>query len=328
MARRRRQPRVHLIASLGGHLELLVHVREAYRDFDRVWITSPGVRADGLRAEGETVQELPRLDRGTLSVSTVLAGIKLALRERPRLVVTTGAGLAVPFSLVARLLGSRLVMVETMTRVTSASITGRLLGAVGNNLIVQWPEAAARTKKAEACAPILLEGVTTVGTSEGTGTFVTVGSHDEAFPRLLDGVAKAAAAGILPSPVFVQTGVGTLEADGIETRDFISREEFTTRVEEAQVIVTHGGAGALASVARAGKRPVVLARSVALGEHLDDHQQELVDKFKELDLVVLVEVGSDITAADVARAQQPIELSAEVGSLPSLRDRLAAIARP
>ena len=316
-------PVVHLVASLGGHLELLTVTIGGLSDVDRVWVTSEGARADSLRRDGDRVRTLPRLDRSSLSLRAVWAGVALALRERPGLVVTSGAGLAVPFCLVSRLLGARLVFVETMARVTSGSSSGRLLSRFSEHVLVQWPELLASYPRAVLCRPALLEGVSVIGDGAGGGTFVTVGYHDQPFDRLLSAADRAATASVLPAPVFAQRGVSGLAPAAMATADFVSPAEFSRRVEEASVVVTHGGAGAMATALRAGRKPIVVARRRSAGEHVDDHQAELVAKLDQLGLVVLVD--DEITGEDVARATTAQTWSGGTAGADSVAQRLATI---
>jgi UDP-N-acetylglucosamine--N-acetylmuramyl-(pentapeptide) pyrophosphoryl-undecaprenol N-acetylglucosamine transferase len=316
---------VHLIASLGGHLELLEGLAPAFAPMRRVWITSEGVRAESLRQRGEEVRTLPRIDRSSLSPGAVAAGVRLAVRERPRLVVTSGAGFAVPFALTGRALGARVVFLETMARVRSGSVTGRLLSRLGSDVLVQWPELSRRYPHARVCRPRLLEGVDQAGGAGGVGTFVTVGSHDAPFERLLRAVEEAAARGILPRPVRAQVGVGSSSSPDLETVDFLSPPEFRAAVDGARVVVTHGGAGAIATVLRSGGRPLVMARRRDRGEHVDDHQLELTEKLAALGLAVPIvdAVGADAVAA----ATQPVAPPADLLALPSMADEVARALR-
>lgn len=329
MAGRRRDgtvvpPSVHLVASLGGHLELLTSMRDALEGVDRVWVTSEGSRAESLRQQGDRVRTLPRLDRSSATVRAVLSGILLAVRERPRLVVTSGAGLAVPFCLTARLLGATIVFVETMARVRTGSASGRLLSRVTPHVLVQWPELAAVYPRAVVCRPALLEGVAAVGGRGGRGTFVTVGSHDQPFERLLRLVGSAIEVGTVPGPVFVQRGVSATAVNGAESTAFVTPSEFLERTSEAAVVVAHGGAGAIATALRAGRRPVVVARRQVAGEHVDDHQEELVAKLAELGLVVLVEDG-ELTQDHVDRATETFEWDGGGPGLPSVEEQLRSL---
>jgi len=74
--------------------------------------------------------------------------IRLVRELRPRAVLTTGAGVAVPFAWVARLYGARVVYVESMTRIEGPSLSMRLIAPVASRLYVQWPELARRYPRA------------------------------------------------------------------------------------------------------------------------------------------------------------------------------------
>jgi UDP-N-acetylglucosamine:LPS N-acetylglucosamine transferase len=61
-------------------------------------------------------------------------------RERPDLMLSTGAGVAVPFGLVGRVLGIPFVFIETATRVRQPSLTGRIMYRLASRFFYQWPE--------------------------------------------------------------------------------------------------------------------------------------------------------------------------------------------
>jgi UDP-N-acetylglucosamine:LPS N-acetylglucosamine transferase len=73
----------------------------------------------------------------------------LVRRLRPRAVVTTGAGVAVPFCYIARLHGARVIYIESFARVTEPSLTGRLVHPVVDRFFVQWPGMQQHFRKAE-----------------------------------------------------------------------------------------------------------------------------------------------------------------------------------
>lgn len=74
---------------------------------------------------------------------------RLLVRLRPRAVVSTGAGVAVPFCYLARLTGARVVFIESFSRVTEPSLTARLVHPVAHRFFVQWPSLVERFRKAE-----------------------------------------------------------------------------------------------------------------------------------------------------------------------------------
>ena len=138
--------RILLIASSGGHIFEMFCLREFWKDKDRYWVSFPTADARYLLA-GEkevhwaafpTVRNVPNLLR-----NFVLA-VKLLLRSRPGMILTTGSGVAAPFLWLASLLGIPTVFVESITRITEISLTARLVKPFATKMLVQWPELVER----------------------------------------------------------------------------------------------------------------------------------------------------------------------------------------
>jgi beta-1,4-N-acetylglucosaminyltransferase len=153
---RRRKPRRSarlgclLVASSGGHLFQLLQLRDGWPREQRHWVTFDTPDARSLLAGEEitfaahpTNRNLPNLLR-----NLVLAA-RLLWRVRPRAVVTTGAGVAVPFCWVGRLAGARIVYIESLARVDGPSLTGRLVRPVAHEFFVQWPARRPWFRKAQ-----------------------------------------------------------------------------------------------------------------------------------------------------------------------------------
>lgn len=134
----------------------MLALEPAWGEMEREWATLPGPDVDVLLAA-----ERVTLGRGPTnrSVVNLVRNLGLAwrlLRERrPDAILSTGAGLAVPFFLVGKLLGVRLVYVESLTRTESPSLTGRLVYPLADRFFVQWPELAARLRRAELAGSVL-----------------------------------------------------------------------------------------------------------------------------------------------------------------------------
>jgi UDP-N-acetylglucosamine:LPS N-acetylglucosamine transferase len=130
-----------LVASSGGHLLQLVELRDEWPRHARHWVTfdSPDARSllAGERttyAHSPTNRNIPNL------VRNVFLAIRLFRRLRPRAVVTTGAGVGVPFCYVGRLFGARVIYIESFSRISEPSLTGRLIYPVAHEFFVQWPQ--------------------------------------------------------------------------------------------------------------------------------------------------------------------------------------------
>jgi beta-1,4-N-acetylglucosaminyltransferase len=134
-----------LVCSCGGHLLQLLELHTAWKPFDRVWVTFDKSDARVL-LEGERV--VHAFGPTNRSIRNLFRNVGLAWRvlrhERPSAILTTGAGLAVPFAWVGRLLGIPTVYVESFTRIHGLSLSARLISPVASRLYVQWPELAER----------------------------------------------------------------------------------------------------------------------------------------------------------------------------------------
>jgi len=133
-------------------------------------------------------------------------------------------------------------------------------------------------------------------------------------------VGRAIEEGMLPGPVHAQVGPAVWTVDGAQVTPYMGRQDLESALREAGMVVCHGGAGIISSALAAGRRPIVIPRRAALGEHVDDHQYQLTSKLAEHGLVVAVE--ERITAADVESAQRPVEVPVQMRDRPSAADVL------
>lgn len=134
-----------LVCSSGGHLLQLHALEDAWRPFVRCWVSfdksDVGSLLAGERvvfAHGPTNRSVKNLVKNLVLAFTVIR------RCRPRVILTTGAGVAVPFAWIGRVAGARVVYVESLTRIESPSLSCRLIRPVASRIYVQWPELVAR----------------------------------------------------------------------------------------------------------------------------------------------------------------------------------------
>lgn len=130
-----------LVCSAGGHLLQLLALRPAWSGFSRAWVTFDKSDAHSLLSDEAVIFAHGPTNR---NVKNFLRNIPVALRvvrrARPSVVLTTGAGVAVPFAWVGRLLGARVVYVESFTRIEGPSLSCRLIAPVADRIYAQWPE--------------------------------------------------------------------------------------------------------------------------------------------------------------------------------------------
>ncbi len=138
-----RGDRVLLVGSGGGHLAQLIALQPWWQGKDRAWVCFDGHDArDLLSAERVTWAYSPTTRNVPNLVRNFFLAIRVLRSEAPDVVVSTGAGVAVPFFLIARLRGIPTVYVEVIDRVSSRTLTGRLVRPLTSAFCVQWQEQA------------------------------------------------------------------------------------------------------------------------------------------------------------------------------------------
>jgi UDP-N-acetylglucosamine:LPS N-acetylglucosamine transferase len=147
---------VLLVSTQGGHLAQLLALRDWWSHRDHVWVC-PDTPDVADRLAGERV--IRSFSPTTRNVGNLMRNVGLAVevlrRERPSLVVSAGAGVAVPFFAVAWMLRIPTVFIEVYDRVDSPTLTGRLCGPFTTRRIVQWQSQLAFYPDARLVGPLL-----------------------------------------------------------------------------------------------------------------------------------------------------------------------------
>lgn len=110
---------------------------------------------------------------------------------------------------------------------------------------------------------------------------VTLGTQDKGFARLLQAIDAQIDAGLLHDKVVVQAGFTKYESKNMEIFDYIDRDDFAKLLNEANLIITHGGVGTIMTALKAGKKIIGAARLAEFGEHHNDHQTQILESFDE-----------------------------------------------
>lgn len=148
--------RVLLVGSSGGHLAQLAALRTWWRDRERQWVTFRTPDAESSLAGEDVVWAYYPTTRhlGNLIRNTGLA-VRVMRAFRPDVVVSTGAGVAFPFFLLARLSGVSTVYIEVYDRIDTPTMTGRLCRPLSTRFCVQWEEQLAFYPGSRLIGPLL-----------------------------------------------------------------------------------------------------------------------------------------------------------------------------
>jgi len=143
--------KVCLECAEGGHLDEMIEILPSLDGFDFFFITSQSDTTERL-AKRFRVYYVSKSDLRpssryyviardmAMSVVVAVRTLRIILRERPLVVISTGGGATVQLCVIARLLGIKVLALQSITRVTSLSVTGRLVYPLSNVFVVQWSQ--------------------------------------------------------------------------------------------------------------------------------------------------------------------------------------------
>jgi beta-1,4-N-acetylglucosaminyltransferase len=137
-----KRSRVALVCSSGGHLAQLLVLRPWWSERERFWVTFGKKDAvAALSGERSYWCHYPTNRNAGNLIRNLLVSLRVCLRERPTVIVSTGAAVAVPFFYVGKLLfGANTVYIEVVDRLDGPTLTGRLVQPVTDRYLVQWEE--------------------------------------------------------------------------------------------------------------------------------------------------------------------------------------------
>ena len=115
--------------------------------------------------------------------------------------------------------------------------------------------------------------------------FVTTGSQKFQFNRLLQKIDSLIEEGIVREEVYAQIGESDYLPKHYEYCAFLDRESFARKMKECSMVITHGGTGAIIGAVKQGKKVIAVPRLARFGEHVDDHQVQLLGEFDGMNLI-------------------------------------------
>jgi UDP-N-acetylglucosamine:LPS N-acetylglucosamine transferase len=133
--------KILFVTSPGGHLGQIVPLQEWWEEHSRSWVTFKQTDTERALSEEEVTWAFFPTTR---NIPNALRNLGLALptlrRLKPDVIVSVGAGVSVPFFIVARFLGIRTVFIECIDRITLPTLSGRLCYPLSDLFCIQWEE--------------------------------------------------------------------------------------------------------------------------------------------------------------------------------------------
>lgn len=126
---------------------------------------------------------------------------------------------------------------------------------------------------------------------------VMLGTQNNSFHRLLKEVENNIENKTITEDVIVQAGYTKYESNKMQIVDFISREKLEKLQQEADLVITHGGVGSIIQSIEKGKKVIAVPRLHKYGEHVNDHQKEIVQLFNKKGYIIGIEQVEELTQA-------------------------------
>jgi len=281
------------VATAGGHLTQLVDIAQrlpADVDDVAVWATNENAQSRSL-LEGKNVVFVPEV--GTRDVRGAVRSQPLAFRLHRKWnfsrAISTGSALAVGYLPYLAVRGVDVHYIESATRLTGPSVTGRLLSAApGIRLYTQYEHLAKGRWHYAGCVFDRFVATKQFETPKIRRAVVAVGTMDDyAFRRFFDALGPILRPGGLleraqgsPVETLWQTGCTPTDGLGIDANPWVAAAELDAALGQADVVISHAGTGSALTTLTAGRLPILIPRDHSRGEIGDGHQPLLA---RELD---------------------------------------------
>lgn len=142
--------KVCLVGSSGGHLTHLTQLTKWWENHERFWVTFEKADAKSiLKDEKKYWCHYPTNRNIKNLIKNTFLALKIIPKEKPDIIISSGAAVAVPFFYIGKLFGAKLIYIEVYDRIELPTLTGKLVYPVTDKFIVQWEEQKQFYKKAE-----------------------------------------------------------------------------------------------------------------------------------------------------------------------------------
>ena len=290
--------KICLACSSGGHLSEMMELKEVYGRYNHFFVTYRSADTIEL-AEKEKVHFLVNPRRHPiLTILNILQSFKRFIKEKPDIVLTTGAGVALPMCYIAKLYRKKIIFIESFCRVEKPSLFGKLIYPIANLTIVQWKPLLDYYKEAKYGGPIFnFSGDNVDKNKIKNQIFVAVGTFSTGFDRLLKEIEMLIEKRIIRKKVIAQIGSSKYTPKNYEWFRFTSKEVFWDTMKESKIVITHGGVGSITNALKFNKRTIVVPRKKEFGEVVNDHQLEITRELERQGKIIAVYDIQDLEKA-------------------------------
>lgn len=133
--------KVCFVGSSGGHLTHLYMLKPFWQDKERFWVTFDKEDAKSILNEEKMYPCYYPTNRNVKNlIKNTYVALRILRKEKPDLIISSGAAVAVPFFYMGKLFGSKLIYIEVFDRIDKPTLTGKLVYPIVDKFIVEWEE--------------------------------------------------------------------------------------------------------------------------------------------------------------------------------------------
>ena len=124
--------------------------------------------------------------------------------------------------------------------------------------------------------------------------FVTLGTQDKSFKRLLDNIDKEIEKGNIKDKVIVQAGYTKYNSKNMCIFDLLDKDDFDKYIKECDLLITHGGVGSILTGLKNDKKVIACPRLAKYNEHMNDHQIQIIERFADAGYILPLYENDDL----------------------------------
>lgn len=141
---KQKNTKICFAASSGGHYEQILMLKPLMQKYDSFVVTEKTPYNKNVSEKDFTTYYLKQVNRKELRgifyiIINTLKSINILIKERPNIIITTGVLAIIPLCLLAKLMGTKIIYIESFAKVESPTLTGKLMYKFADQFYVQWP---------------------------------------------------------------------------------------------------------------------------------------------------------------------------------------------
>jgi UDP-N-acetylglucosamine transferase subunit ALG13 len=288
-----------LVCTAGGHFEQMTNLSDFYSRYNHFWLTNRNKQTESQLKQERTYYLKPaHFKKPWTYLFQMSPVLKIFAREKPTHVLSTGSGrtAVVPF-LLSRLLKIKFIYIDTFSRVYGYSKFGTFLLKTRNKIYTQWEDP--KNENAIYIGPVFKQQENHNKSKDSKYIFVTVGTRNEPFTRLLKAVEDLVKKGNVKEKVIMQAGHTRYSSNCAEVFDFCTAEEIDKLILNASYVITQESAGIGTQCLKHRTRFIVMPRDYQYGElnTKSDMKEDLHYKLEELGYTKVVRNTNELGKA-------------------------------